>query len=73
MTSLGDAVSMRAIAERLDTSALGGSADLSDAGLGAGAGNGSWWGGVSTVGTGAAGSDPFVVFNPAPFERHELV
>jgi alpha-mannosidase len=64
--------SLRAVAAKVDTSALAASCGA-DMGLGAGVGNGAWWGGVSTLGAGASGCDPFVVFNPAPFERTELV
>ena len=66
--------SLRALAERVDTSRLGPAtgAGGTDTGLGGGAGDGAWWGGVSTLGAGASGGDPFVVFNPAPFERDEL-
>jgi alpha-mannosidase len=63
---------LRAVAAKVDTSALPAKAGA-DLGLGAGAGNGAWWGGVSSLSAGAAGCDPFVVFNPAPFERTELV
>lgn len=67
--------SLRAIAERVDTSALAtppGPA-ATDQGLGGGAGEGAFWGGVSTLGTGQSGGDPFLIFNPAPFSRDELV
>ncbi|MGC9318003.1 MAG: alpha-mannosidase [Armatimonadota bacterium] len=65
---------LRAIAARIDTSSLQpprrpGAADL---GLGAGAGDGAWWGGVSTRGVGERGGDVFVIFNPAPFARDAL-
>ena len=66
---------LRALAGKVNTAAvsplpLKGVADM---GLGAGVGDGAWWGGVSTVGAGEAGVDPFLVFNPAPFSRDELV
>lgn len=66
---------LRDLAARVDTSALAPTEDATgaDMGLGGGAGNGAWWGGVTTLGAGAAGSDPFLVFNPAPFRRDELV
>jgi alpha-mannosidase len=67
--------SLRAVADRVDTSALAPapSPKATDMGLGGGAGNGAWWSGMSTLGAGAGGNDPFVVFNPAPFARDELV
>ena len=72
--------SLRGIAERVDTSSLGvaqaskpASGSGGDLGLGAGVGNGAFWGGVSSLGAGAAGSDPFLVFNPAAFPRSELI
>jgi len=66
---------LRALAACVDTSALApaerpGAHDL---GLGGGAGDGAWWGGVSTLGAGESGADPFLVFNPAPFARDEVV
>lgn len=66
--------SLRALAERVDTSALASAPDAApgDMGLGAGAGDGAWWGGVSTLGAGAVGGDPFIIFNPAPFVRDEM-
>ena len=61
---------LRALAERVDTSALAPAGEPSgDMSLGAGVGNGAWWGGVSTLGAGECGADPFLIFNPAPFER----
>ncbi|MEA3401803.1 MAG: glycoside hydrolase family 38 C-terminal domain-containing protein [Armatimonadota bacterium] len=73
-TGMIQARGLRAIAERIDTSSLQpaerpGATDL---GLGAGAGDGAWWGGVSTRGAGERGGEPFVIFNPAPFERDAL-
>ncbi|MCX7600141.1 MAG: glycosyl hydrolase-related protein [Armatimonadetes bacterium] len=65
--------SLRALAEKVDTSALAPKAEGSDLGLGAGAGEGAWWGGVSSLGAGQAGGDVFLIFNPAPFARDELV
>jgi alpha-mannosidase len=65
---------LRACAELVDTKALlPGDVAGSDLGLGGGAGNEAWWGGVSTLGAGPAGCDPFVVYNLAPFARDELV
>lgn len=64
---------LRGLAARVDTSALAPSAPGPDMGLGGGAGNGAWWGGVSTLGAGESGSDPFLVVNPAAFRRDELV
>ncbi len=75
-TSMIKARSLRAIADGVDTSALGAAQATQpgpDVGLGGGAGEGSWWGGVSTLGAGAAGADPFLVFNPLAFPRDELV
>lgn len=65
--------SLRSLADKMDTSALAPARPGSDQGLGGGAGNDAWWGGVSTLGAGQSGSDPFVVYNPAAFERDELV
>jgi len=67
--------SLRALAGTVDTTALTptpcpGAADM---GLGAGVGNEAWWSGMSTLGAGECGGDPFVVFNTAPFVRSELV
>ncbi len=65
---------LRAIAERIDTSSLEPEATpgATDLGLGAGAGDGAWWGRASTLGAGGQGGDLFVIFNPAPFERDAL-
>ena len=67
--------SLRALAGKIDTSALAPdcAAAGADMGLGAGVGNDAWWGDVSTLGAGECGADPFVVFNPAPFTRDEQV
>jgi alpha-mannosidase len=65
---------LRALANWVNTAALvGGPKAGGDLGLGGGAGEGAWWGGVSTLGAGAAGVDPFIVFDPAPFKRDVLV
>jgi len=66
---------LRAIAQRVNTRAVAParSPEGADQGLGAGVGNGAWWGSVSAVGAGACGGDPFVVFNPCAFPRDELV
>ncbi len=64
---------LRGLAARVDTSALAPADGGPDLGLGGGVGEGSWWGGVSSVGAGQSGADPFLVFNPAPFARDELV
>ena len=66
--------SLRALAAQVDTSALAPATGAApgDMGLGAGAGDGAWWGGVSTLGAGAAAGDPFIIFNPAPFVRDEM-
>lgn len=67
--------SLRALAGRVDTSSLAPAqiASGSDMGLGGGVGDGAWWGGVSNLGAGQGASDPFLVFNTAPFARNELV
>lgn len=75
-TSMITSRSLRALAEKVDTSGLGvvpAAERASDLGLGAGVGEGSWWGGVSSLGAGASGADPFLVYNPAAFLRSELV
>ena len=64
---------LRGLAERVDTSALAPQVIGPDMGLGGGAGDGAWWGGVSTLGAGESGADPFLIFNPAPWSRDELV
>ncbi len=67
--------SVRQIAAAVDTSKLAPSegADGTDLGLGAGVGIDAWWGDISSAGAGERGGDPFVIFNPAPFERDEIV
>ncbi len=65
--------SLRTLAGKVDTSALAPASCGPDLGLGAGAGDGAWWGGVSTLGAGQGGDDPFLIFNPAPFARDEVV
>ncbi len=76
-TGMIKARALQAIAARVDTSAFAaGGADVSlssDLGLGAGAGEGAMWGGVSTWSAGPVGAEPFVVCNPAPFWRDELI
>jgi len=66
---------LRAISERINTSALAPKAlpGATDMGLGAGVGNDAWWSGMSSVGGGESGGDVLVVFNPAFFPRTELV
>jgi len=64
---------LRGLAERVDTSALASPVGGPDMGLGGGAGEGAWWGGVSTLGAGQGGTDPFLIFNLAPWSRDELV
>ncbi len=66
---------LKMLADNVDTSQFAcevepGREDLS---LGAGVGIGAYWTGVSVVSGGAGGCDPFVVFNPAPFQRDELL
>ncbi|MGD9496547.1 MAG: alpha-mannosidase [Armatimonadota bacterium] len=65
---------LRSLARRIDTSALQPQSreGPEDMGLGAGVGEGAWWGGISSLGAGERGGDPFVLFNPAPFERDAL-
>lgn len=66
--------SLRALAERVDTSALTPThPQAGDMGLGAGVGDGAWWSGLSTMGAGEGGGDPFVIFNLAPFARDEVI
>ena len=67
--------SLRALAGKMDTSMLAAAsaAPGADMGLGAGVGNDAWWGDVSTLGAGECGADPFIVFNPAPCVRDEVV
>lgn len=72
-TGMIKARSLRALAGKVDTSALAPRRPDGDDGLGAGAGNGAYWTGLSTLGAGASAGDPFVIFNPAPFVRDELV
>jgi len=66
---------LRAIAEKIDTSALVPDAGpgATDMGLGAGVGNGAWWGDVTSLGAGETGGEVFVIFNPTPLPRNELV
>ena len=73
-TSMIRTRALRAFAERVNTASLvAHAASDGDMGLGGGAGEGAWWGHLSTLGAGAAGCDPFVVYNPAPFPRDEIV
>jgi len=64
---------LRALAAAVNTAALAEAPANAGPGLGGGAGEGSWWGGVSTLGAGAAGSEPFLVFNPNPWARSEVI
>jgi len=66
---------LRALAGAVDTTALAKKHEAGNTGdsLGAGAGDESWWGEVSTLGAGAAGVEPFLVFNPNPWARTEVV
>jgi len=67
--------SLRALAARVDTSALAtqpGPGTSGD-GLGAGVGSETTWGDVSKVSGGQEAGDPFIIFNPSPFSRDEVV
>lgn len=75
-TTVIRARSLRTLASKVDTSKLVAStpaAGAADLGLGAGVGEGAWWGGVSSLGAGQAAVDPFVVYNPSPVARDEVV
>jgi alpha-mannosidase len=87
-TGMIRAKSLRAFAEKVNTRRAAGARGAgvspamagempaprgTDMSLGAGVGNGAWWSGMSTLGAGEAGVDPFLVFNPAPFTRDDLV
>ncbi|MBN1342655.1 MAG: alpha-mannosidase [Phycisphaerae bacterium] len=68
--------SLRQLAARVDVAAVAGTTN-SDArfghGVGAGAGNESAWGTVSALDGGAPDVSPFLVFNPTPWSRTEVV
>ncbi|BCW97497.1 MAG: alpha-mannosidase [Armatimonadota bacterium] len=71
---------LRQVAAKADTASVvglppepdGEGSEFGD-GLGAGAGDASLPGGVTGYNAGAAGSQPFIVFNPLPWDRSELV
>jgi len=62
---------LRAVASKIDTAKAAGS--QLGAGLGFGVGRGSYWGGLSTTGSGAGPRQPFVVFNTLPYVRSDVV
>jgi len=71
---------LRQVAAKADTASIvglppepdGEGSEFGD-GLGAGAGDTSLPGGVTGYNAGAAGAQPFIVFNPLPWDRSELV
>ncbi|HEY3396295.1 MAG TPA: glycoside hydrolase family 38 C-terminal domain-containing protein [Armatimonadota bacterium] len=65
--------SLRTIAAAVNTAAGAPLPPAGGLGLGAGVGDGAWWGGVSALGAGEGAAEPFVVFNLTPFVRDELV
>jgi alpha-mannosidase len=67
--------SLRALAAQVNTASLAPKGAPAEAGpgIGGGAGEGAWWGGVSTLGAGAAEVEPFLVFNPSAWARREVV
>ncbi|MFQ6098077.1 MAG: glycoside hydrolase family 38 C-terminal domain-containing protein, partial [Armatimonadota bacterium] len=65
---------LRGIAQAVDTASLAARGEAGPAqGLGAGVGEGAWWGEVSSLGAGAGDVHPFVVFNPSPWSRTDVV
>ncbi|HID95170.1 MAG TPA: alpha-mannosidase, partial [Candidatus Latescibacteria bacterium] len=64
--------SLRALAADVDTSGMDGGPGTGP-GLGAGAGNESALGTVSDLSGGAVSAEPFLVFNPNPWERDDVV
>ncbi|MGQ9737039.1 MAG: alpha-mannosidase [Armatimonadota bacterium] len=75
-TSMIKTRSLRAIAERVNTKAVvptHASASNDGEGLGAGQGDLPADGVISRYGAGGIGADPFVVFNPSPWTRSEVV
>jgi len=64
---------LRALARTVNTAGLAESPANTGPGLGAGVGEGAWWGGFSTLGAGAAETEPFLIFNPNPWPRSEVV
>jgi alpha-mannosidase len=68
---------LRSIAARVATTSLAGAVGAAPANsgpsLGAGVGEGAWWGGISTLGFGAVEVEPFIIFNPSPWQRTEIV
>ena len=63
---------LRALAAEVDTTGMDGEPGTGP-GLGAGAGNGSALGNVSDLSGGAVSGEPFLVFNPSPWERDDVV
>ncbi len=75
-TSMVKTRSLRAIAARVNTRAVAPAGSASDdygEGLGAGQGDLPADGVLSRYGAGGIGADPFVVFNPSPWTRSEVV
>ena len=64
---------LRSLASRVDTTGMDGPSGSLGDNIGAGAGNESALGKVSSIGSGAVSLDPFIIFNPNPWERDELV
>jgi len=64
---------LRALAGAVNTASLAEATANTGPGLGGGVGEGAWWGGVSTLGAGAAEREPFLVFNPNPWARTEVI
>jgi alpha-mannosidase len=69
--------SLRSVAAAVATSALAKAVGAPSANtgpsLGAGAGEATWYGGVSTLGSGAAEIEPFLIFNPSAWLRSGIV
>ena len=62
-----------ALARQADTGWLAGRSREPGPGLGAGVGDGAWYGQTSKLGAGAAAVEPMLVYNPSPWGRAELV
>jgi len=63
---------LRSLAAKVDTMGMGGASGLGP-GTGAGAGDESALGRVSTLSGGGVSAEPFLVFNPNPWERDDVV
>ncbi len=73
-TTMAKTRAMRAVADRVKTASICGcGAVAGDGGLGYGPGDVPAVGAVSRRGDGPAGCDPYVVFNPSPWTRDEVV